>query len=226
VRSQLQHYLPEVYLNGFATGTGVVWRYDRGNCVLKPLPPRVIAAERDLYSIITGDELSQEIETRWFSPLDGRFGPILRKILKGEELSTDDLMHLANFVAYLRVRTPATIRETELRWRQFDSHLGTDRDAIKYRSGPPDNGSPDTYIMTEQQCDNVSTSRADDAFRNEILSILVKTGIHLAGALLDLEWTLLFAPRRRSFIVGDNPFVIVPPESHDVDLEGVGPLTP
>jgi Protein of unknown function (DUF4238) len=78
--SQWQHYLPKVYLTGFGTATGEVWRYDCMNGALKLLPPRVIGAERDLYSIIEGEELFQEIEMKWFNPIDGRFGPTLRKI--------------------------------------------------------------------------------------------------------------------------------------------------
>jgi hypothetical protein len=80
--------------------------------------------------------------------------------------------------------------------------------------------------MADEQCDRVSTRRAGNASRNDVLKVLLKTGIQLARVLLDLEWTLLLAPHQRSFILGDNPFVIVPPKSHDVDLEGVGPVTP
>jgi hypothetical protein len=224
-KSQWQHYLPRVYLKGFATPTGEVWRYDRVDGALKPLGIPIIGAEKDLYAIITGDELSQEIETKWFSPLDGRFGPIRRKLENREEPSTEELMHLANFVAYLRVRTPAMIRETETTFRQTDALLGPDRHSIKYHAEPLDHDA-DTYVLAKEHRDSVSQRRADNACRNDVLKGLVNTGMQLARVLLDLEWTLLLAPLRRSFIVGDNPFVIVPPESHDVDLEGVGPMTP
>jgi hypothetical protein len=117
------------------------------------------------------------------------------------------------------------IRETERRFQQTDTLLGRDRDSIKYHAEPPDHAA-DTYMMADEQCDSVSPRRADNAARNDVLKILVKTGMQLARVLLDLEWTLLLAPHQRSFIIGDNPFVIVPPESHNVDLEGVGPLTP
>jgi hypothetical protein len=224
-KSQWQHYLPQVYLKGFATPTGEVWRYDRVDGALKPLGTPIIGAEKDLYTIITGDALSQEIETKWFSPLDGRFGPIRRKIENCEEPSAEELMHLANFVAYLRVRTPAMIRETETSFRQTDALLGPDRHSIKYRAEPPDHDA-ETYVLAQEQCDSVSPRRANDACRNDVLRVLVNTGMQLAHVLLNLEWTLLLAPHRRSFIIGDNPFVIVPPKSHDVDLEGVGPMTP
>lgn len=224
-RNQWQHYLPEVYLKGFATSTGEVWRYDRDNGALKPLGTPIIGAEKDLYTIVTGNEVSQEIETKWFSPLDGKFGPIRRKLESRQEPSAEELTHLANFVAYLRVRTPSMIRETERRFQQTDTLLGPDRDSIKYHAEPSDHAA-DTYIVADEQCDRVSPRRADSACRNDVLKILVKTGMQLARVLLALEWTLLLAPHQRSFIIGDNPFVIVPPESHNIDLEGVGPLTP
>ncbi|HWR13331.1 MAG TPA: DUF4238 domain-containing protein [Terriglobales bacterium] len=224
-KRQWQHYLPQVYLKGFATQTGEVWRYDRDNGALKPLGTPIIGAETDLYTIITGNELSQEIETKWFSPLDGTFGPIRRKLESRQEPSAEELTHLANFVAYLRVRTPAMIRETETRFRQTDTLLGPDRNSIKYHAEHPDHAAGD-YTMTEEQCESVSPRRADNACRNDVLKVLVKTGMQLARVLLDLEWTLLLAPDQRSFIIGDNPFVIVPPEPYDVDLQGVGPMTP
>jgi hypothetical protein len=36
-KSQWHHYLPQVYLKGFTTPTGEVWRYDRVDGALKPL---------------------------------------------------------------------------------------------------------------------------------------------------------------------------------------------
>lgn len=223
-KHQWQHYLPQVYLAGFGTPTGEVWRYDRVEGALKPLGTPVIGAETDLYSLITGQELSHEIETQWFNPLDGRFGPILRKLESYEEPSPAEFSDLANFVAYLHVRTPAMIRETETRLRQFDDSLGPDRDSITYHAGPPDHA-PDTYATSEERCDSVSPRRAVEARRNEVLKILVNLGMQLALALLDLEWTMLIAPRDRSFVIGDNPFTIVP-QSHDVNLKGIGPMTP
>jgi hypothetical protein len=221
--SQWQHYLPEVYLKGFAISTGEVWRYDRFDRALKPLPPRVIGAETDLYSIVSGNEVSQEIETKWFNPLDGCFGPILRKIERHQDISPVEIMQLANFAAYLRVRTPPSIREAELRFQQLCTQVGVPSDSIKYHSEPPDH-SNDSFVMTDEKSDKVSPKRGASVARNEVLEALISSGLHLANALATLDWTLLFAPSGRTFVIGDNPFVIVPPESHQTDLEGVGPL--
>ena len=81
-------------------------------------------------------------------------------------------------------------------------------------------------MTSEELCDSVTPRRADAACRNEVLRVLVNVGMQLARALFDLEWTMLIAPRGRSFVIGDNPFTIVPPESHDVSIEGIGPMTP
>jgi hypothetical protein len=197
-KHQWQHYLPQVYLAGFATSTGEVWRHDRAAGCLKLLGTPVIGAERDLYSLITGDELSHEIETRWFNPLDGCFGPILRKLEGSEGPSPNELSDLANFVAYLRVRTRAMIREAETRFRQFDAALGPDRDSITYHTGPPDRV-PETFVMSTERSDIVSTQRDIETRRNDVLKLLVGAGMQLAGALLLLEWTILTAPEGRSF---------------------------
>lgn len=192
---------------------------------LKPLGIPVIGAEKDLYSIITGEQLSHMIETQWFKPLDGRYGPVLRDIKNGTEISPTCLTDLANFVAYLSVRTPAKIREIETNIHEFDSLLGPERDAIKYYAHPADRG-PDTYVVSDEHSAQVSSHRADAVRRNQVLNLIVKLGMQLAQALLYLRWTMLVAPSGRNFIIGDNPYVIVPPEAHDLDAEGVGPITP
>jgi Protein of unknown function (DUF4238) len=224
-KHQWQHYLPRVYLSGFGTPAGEVWRYDRISGALKALGPPVIGAETDLYSLITGQELSHEIETQWFSPLDDCFGPIIRKVEAHTPLWPSDLRGLADFVAYLRVRTPSNIRETETSFRQLDAFLGPNHDGITYQSGPAAPAA-DTYVMSEERSDVVSAGRANQEKRNEALRILVSTGMHLARTLLDFEWAFLIAPTDRTFVIGDNPFAIVPPESHDLTIEGVGPMTP
>src|SRR5260370_4242735 len=56
-KHQWQHYLPRVCWAGFATASGEVWRYDRVSEALKLLAPPVIGAEKDLYSLITGEVL-------------------------------------------------------------------------------------------------------------------------------------------------------------------------
>jgi uncharacterized protein DUF4238 len=223
--SQWQHYLPEVYLKGFAVASGEVWRYDRVHGSLKLLPPPVIGAERDLYSQWEGRDISQEIENKWFSPLDSTFAPVMRKMLRHEQVNTAERRHLANFVAYLRVRTPAAIRETEMRLKQFDAEIGPLPEIL---SRPPAarDCAEEVFFVSKERMDAVSHERAGVAVRNEALRLMITTGTHLAEALLSLDWALLLAPRGRSFVTGDNPVVVVPCPSHEVDLEGVGPVSP
>ena len=227
--SQLQHYLPQVYLKGFAEPGGYVWRYDRLDASCKRLPLRVIGAENDLYSIQDGGGISQALETELFCPIDGSFSPMLRKLENGESLPVDEFEDLAIFVAYLMVRTPECIRETELRLRQLDTQVGGMNDTVKYYTEdprPPEAQRSDSFLLTSEQSAQVSKTRGEGHMRNEVLKALVGGGMQIAHALLDLEWSFLSAPIGRSFIVGDAPFAIVPPRSHNTDLEGVGPLTP
>jgi hypothetical protein len=228
-KTQWQHYLPQSFLRGFATSSGEVWRYDRLTKDMKLLPPKVIGAEQDLYTLVTGEEVSHEIENEWFSPLDGSFLPILRKIQSKERLSVPDVFNMANFVAYLRVRTPASIRESEMTMKHLDSLCPDGRDSVKYHSeSKPSNPEsiPESFVLTQERADDVDASHGDPLIRNEVLRMLVSNGMTLSNGLIQLEWSFLFAARGRAFVVGDNPFVVAPPLDHDVELTGVGPLTP
>lgn len=231
-KRQWQHYLPQSLLREFGTPTGEVWRYDRVTAQMKPLPPKVIGAEKDLYTLITGDELSHEIETAWFSPLDGPFPELLRKIRSNERLDPAEHIDLANFIAYFRVRTPSAIREAETRWTQFDSLLPADRDSVTYRSGPmfPNSADPESssirFTLESERADDVDLCRAEPSVRNDVLRMLVSSGMDLSRKLIRLEYAFLFAARDRAFVIGDNPFVVAPPTGYDTELRGVGPLTP
>ena len=226
--SQLQHYLPQTYLKGFSTPTDEVWRFDRSSRTLKPLRPAVIGAENDLYSIVDANGISQNLESQWFSPLDSTFAPLLQKLQLAAELSAHEMYQLAMFTAYMRVRTPASIREAELRLRQIDSHLGVPRDSVRYHSKDPNpsGNREERFVLTKEQSEEIPTARGNACDRNDALQLLISTGKDLARALLNLDWTLLVAPNGRSFIAADSPFMTIPPALHDVDLEGVGPLTP
>ena len=84
----------------------------------------------------------------------------------------------------------------------------------------------ESFLLTKEQSDKVSKARADASKRNDVLKVLMSSAMCFAPALLGLRWSLFSAPSRRSFVVGDCPFAIVPPRSHSTDLEGVGPMTP
>jgi hypothetical protein len=160
-----------------------------------------------------------------FSPLDGKIGPILQKLGQRVPISENELVQLSHFVAYLHVRTPAYIRESELRMSQLKSQLGVISEDVKYHSDPPEIAS-ETFVMKEQHSDHVSPRRSDQAARDEVLKIFIESARSLAAALLDLDWTILVASQDRVFIVGDSPFVVVPPKHHLADVEGIGPLMP
>jgi hypothetical protein len=187
--SQLQHFLPKVYLKGFAAPSGHVWRYDRVDGSCKPLPPPVIGAEKNLYSIQDSAGVSQDIENEWFSRLDSSFGPILRKLERSAGLSSAEALDLATFIAYLLIRTPAYIRETELRIRQFNTTVGNIGGAVQYHSEDDARHrvhTGDSFLLTKEESDEVSKARADAAERNEVLKVLMSSGMDFARALLGL----------------------------------------
>ena len=224
----MQHYLPQIYLKGFAAPNGEVWRYDRADGVCKPLPPQVIGAEKNLYSLKEGGVVSQEIENDRLNRVDSPFGPILRKLDNGLPLSSPEEMDLAIFIAHLAIRMPGRIRETELRNQQLNTVIGSVDETTVYHSeyDPAVASRGDSFLMTSELSGEVSKTRADSPARDEALKMLMTSATRLAEALFDLEWSLLSASMGRNFIVGDGPLAIVPPRSHPIDIEGVGPMTP
>jgi len=95
---------------------------------------------------------------------------------------TSAITNLASFMASLLIRTLACIRETELRFQQFDAFLGDDRDNVKYyaqeRTPPRPN---DVFMLRTEDAAPVAKGRAAPAQRNDVLQALVSSGVHLAA---------------------------------------------
>jgi hypothetical protein len=190
--SQLQHYLPQVFLKGFGTSNTHVWRYDRldGSCKLLPVP--VVAAENNLYSIQTGESVSHRIETELLGRLHGAFKPVLRKIERSVPLSHKDFSDLVTFVSFFQIRAPSQIRATELRYRQFNNMI-EDLGPVTYHPAEEteerraDSRSERFSLATERQ-EHVSKKRGEVEERNEVLRVLVDVGRTLASSLANIQW--------------------------------------
>lgn len=116
------HYVPCVYLRGFATPDGRIWTYR--TLVSHPKVPlwklssiRGVAYHSHLYTRIVAGRETDEIE-RW---LDREFEApaqeALQKAISDERLKPDDWERLYRFLAAQDVRTPARLAENLERWR-------------------------------------------------------------------------------------------------------------
>jgi len=109
------HYLPQFYLDRWATGGRLV-RYTRPRGPAGPLEcsnkaPKGIAYERDLYRLpyIDDPAASQRIELRLFQEIDDRAAIALQRVDEGITLGRDDRIALGRFMVSLLHRSPSRL---------------------------------------------------------------------------------------------------------------------
>ena len=135
------HYLPQFYLERWASG-GEVVRYVRPRGAAHPVdcrrkPPSAIAYERDLYRLADVDDArdSQALELTLFQLIDDRAAKAIQKIENGEQGTGQDRVALSQFMVSLLHRSPArlaAIRE-ELA-KQIDGAPYADLEGEEYRN--------------------------------------------------------------------------------------------
>lgn len=231
-RPKRHHYLPEFYLRCFADDSGLVWTYDRARRITNRLPPRVIAAENDFYTLPTEDpRMRTLIEVNLANLVEGPVAPILRKLDPSFHPTRQEVEHLAMFASFQKVRVPGALDQVGSSFKEMmkeftrSSFETVERveetlASMRRETGEQHEADPQELV------DLVRSGNWDiEVGRHVLLKTMLDLAINMAPVLLDLEWTLLFAAQGRAFITSDAPFVIVPPRGLPTEA-GVGVITP
>jgi hypothetical protein len=110
------HFLPRLYLRGFADAAGqvAVYRTLVSHSTVRTWessPTKSIGRIRHLYSLVNNGELSDELETWLARDFEDPAGPALSKALSDERLDVEDWHTLIRFAGAQDVRTPTRLRE-------------------------------------------------------------------------------------------------------------------
>jgi len=229
--SQLQHYLPQMYLSGFADSEGCLWVFDRRTSEYRYLAPKRIAAHKNLYTFEDADgRVRQDIETKLFQLIDAPVRPILSAIEAGLRPKDDDLDALALFIGYLRLRTPGGLHEIEdgyIQSLKLTNPFLSEHSVAKMIQGYESESGERFEMSAQEIVERFSSGELElRPAAGHIVSIMAETGLTVAQYVLSLRWVFLLAPIGRSFILSDEPFVIEPPIGHNPEASGVGVLTP
>lgn len=231
LRAEAHHYLSQAFLSGFVNDAGDIWMFDRRSGRLTPSAPKAIACKNDLYAFTGADGTTKrDTERELFGLIDRPIRPILQKLTNHQHVSDSELDQVAQFVGYLKVRTPSGIDELE------QAYTGLLNKTHPYRSKPYVEAAIKRYESESGKASDLGADEIVAMFTSEryelaperghLLVLMCEMGLKIAEHVRSLDWTFLVSPQGRQFIVSDHPFVIVPPAGHDPLLGGVGIRSP
>lgn len=212
------HYLPQRYQNGFARD-GTLWVYDRELLNFRPSAPKTNAVVRHFYSLDVLENGKSPVLENELANLEGRVWPLLDRLsTRPWTIGPLEKRELSLFFAFLRTRVPAfdkQLNDIKLQYLQswVQETFATPEDlanAVKEATGEE---------LPTDQIGRIHTELArgltvDPQRHNNLLDILDITP-RWAKTFFERTWSVLTAPREVSYILGDNPVVLICPRDRD-----------
>ncbi|MBK9170034.1 MAG: DUF4238 domain-containing protein [Bryobacterales bacterium] len=233
--SRRHHYLPQMYLRGFADESERVWVFDRKEDKFLHQGILNTAVKKDFYTVVGPDgQKSDHVEQMLANMVEDPMRRIIERLDKQNlTWEGEDRAILALFVALLRTRNPAFDRDqnefTEQFHRWCAKAMNSSVEAVeetlrKYEQAVGED-------MTDVSAQEVFQMIRDDQYeitnpRQNNIKIMLSLALDVAQALFRLNWDILATPKGCTFITCDNPFTVVPPPYSDDSIEGYGILTP
>ena len=216
------HFLPEFYLSGF-TRKGMLSIYDRKKKQYRVQAPRNTAVIGHYYAFLNKNgEVDYSVE-KMLSQIEGRAKPVIRKLEHDEGISTEERIDLAIFLGILFARVPKAERENEeiadATIKQLTKHMFPTVEAVTAHleeRGKLGEISPDyffKFIHNEEY--------AVKGNRNWAVEMLLESGPDIGRALAMMDWMVIHAEPRASFITTDSPFGYIVPEEYQRSGEPV-----
>lgn len=224
------HYVPKFYLKHFCRD-GLLWVYDRDDGTYKHLPPKSVAAEKNLYAFTDKDGERDVSVEKDLSHIEGAAASVIRKLESRQRVSFKEKCDLALFVGLMRYRVPDFEKEHEemhdtvlkdLHKRLSPTVETVKSHMVKQGQEPSDEAAQDIFEMIRNETYDVVTKKP------YYLTQMLELGLNTAQQLANMTWVLARAPKKAAFITSDSPFLLVPPRGYDPGSSpyGVGIVTP
>lgn len=225
------HYLPQRYQLGFANESGKVWLFDRKTLQYRDGVPVNIGVQKDFYTTVNSDGVPNDSVEKMLASLENAVWPVIDHLdRRADDISVEDRVHLALFVAFMKTRIPA--------FEQMSNNLTNVmfQWLAKERSPTPEAVAEDYARATGKTINMAEAQEIFDAIHNDVycvetprqnnIKMMLDIAVELGTAIVAMDWTIYWTTRDRTFATSDNPFIVVPPFSKNPAMEGAGPLSP
>jgi hypothetical protein len=233
--SRRHHYLPQMYLRGFADEAEQVWVFDRKENKFLHQGILNTAVKKDFYTVVSQDgQKTDAVEQMLANIVEAPMKRIIERLdRKNLNWEGEDRAVLALFVALLRTRNPAFDRDQNQfteefhRWWAKAKHPSVEATAESLQEYGHETGED----MSDVSAQEVFHMIRDDRYeinnpRQNNIKMMLSLALEIAQAVFRLKWDILAAPKGMSFLTCDNPFTVVTPPKFDDSIQGYGILTP
>jgi len=232
------HYVPRFYLRNFTDPVSpnprdpYLWQVDLETRFISKRPPGAVAYGPDFNAWENSEQhADSEIPSleKFYGEIENRAAPVINRLLSGDTaLSRADRDWLAFFLAVQMSRAPgardalATMLGDSLR-QSIDEHIDDDaflRGVIELT--PLSEGeTPLTVPELRELFRDPLVEHLEPAPDSVKLHAIAVPGETFTPLLVGFSWTLMVAPKERSFLTTDRPVILSVPESRPyVDRTG------
>jgi Protein of unknown function (DUF4238) len=211
------HYLPQVYLEGFTDPEteGKVWQYDKGTLQPQALFPKYLAVRKNLYRLNDqqGNREADSLEDV-FCQIEGDFAHLRRKLLKNPVMETADMPTFLAFAVLMKARVPYNL----------EMIAEMERKALKFFLSELARNAKNFDQFWEKMAAELGLTPAQEASKEQIRQdylagaynppldheMALRAALGSAQAILrdieDIRWRILTTREDTPFLTCDNPF--------------------
>ncbi len=229
------HVNPAFYLRAFQIEDEeeFIWRYDSTSGEALKLHINDAAVRRDYYSHVNPDGLRDtEFVENFLADIEGHTAPVFKKILAGEELSNEEWMTFAYFVALSWLRSPAVRRQTaELLGGMIKTMaVANAADPEHFRSScrqmEKDKRTKEQDRMSDEEIERARVFILGNEYQISIAEQMTLLPLmhmtDLAETICQMKWTFAEASKETDFITSDSPVVREIPPKYRHPMMGSG----
>lgn len=221
------HFLPKSYLDGFARD-GFVWLYDRERNEYRRQQPLNTAVIGNYYVFENKDgEKDYSLES-YFSKIEGSAKSTIKKLEAKGEISPEERLYLAHFIALLMVRSPKFDREVneiaDAATKQLIKHSVPNVEAATELLRQYEKNSPgeEGGITPESMLKFIHGEKFKVVqSRNSIISTMLDQAQKVTFEVAMMDWLVVHAHPSSAFITTDEPIGFIVPEEFRLSGEPV-----
>ncbi len=191
-----------------------MWLYDRKKLEYRRQAPHNTTVIGQYYTTLLENGETDCLVEDLLSRTESNAKPIISKLENGERLEHAERADLSFFIAFLFARTPKFERETHQIAESFHKLIAKER--------IPTVEAAEIFLAKLDQT-TILTAESFHAFiheekyrieghRNITLDLMIEQARKAAKELVFMDWEVVHAPPKRSFITSDSPFGYIIPK--------------
>ena len=210
------HFLPKSYLEGFARD-GFVWLYDRSKNEYRCQQPLNTAVIGNYYVFENKDGQKDYSLENFFSQIEGSAKSTIGKLEVRAEISPEESLYLADFIALLSVRSPKFDREVnevaDAAAKHIVKHAIPNAEAAGTLVKQYGEKAGETKLTAKSMFEFIHHDKFRiQVHRNTVISALLDLAQKVTSEVAMMDWVVVHTHPSSAFITTDEPIGFIVPD--------------